>query len=72
VAVVRGDDHRAATLVGAAKAHRYDTAEDPVEARLADTFFEPARSRTGSGEWDAAAREGSTLGFEAAIAYALG
>src|SRR5204862_871569 len=34
VAVVDGDAERAATLLGAADAHRYDTPEDPVEARL--------------------------------------
>jgi predicted ATPase len=71
IAVVDGDDKRAATLVGAAHAHRYDTPEDPVEARLDETFFEPARTRCGTRAWDAAARDGSTLGFEDAIAYAL-
>jgi hypothetical protein len=71
VAVVHGDDKRAATLVGAADAHRYQNAEDPVEARLDDTFFEPARTRCGTRAWDAAAGDGSTLSFEDAIAYAL-
>jgi predicted ATPase/class 3 adenylate cyclase len=71
VAVVDGDDERAATLVGAADAHRYDRAEDPIEARLDETFFEPARTRCGSDTWNAAAREGSVLSFEDAIAYAL-
>jgi predicted ATPase/class 3 adenylate cyclase len=71
VAVVRGDDKRAATLVGAAEVHRYEKAEDPVEARLDATFFEPARARCGSEAWSAAAREGSALSFEEAIAYAL-
>jgi hypothetical protein len=71
VAVVYGDDKRAATLVGAADAHRYDRPEDPVKARLDETFFEPARARCGTDAWDAAAREGSALRFEDAIAYAL-
>ncbi|HSD77653.1 MAG TPA: adenylate/guanylate cyclase domain-containing protein [Solirubrobacteraceae bacterium] len=71
VAVVDGDDERAATLVGAADAHRYDKAADPVEARLDDTFFAPARARCGADAWDAAARAGSRLSFEDAIAYAL-
>jgi hypothetical protein len=71
IAVVDGDDKRAATLVGAADAHRYDQAEDPVEARLDETFFEPARTRRGTDGWNAAEREGSALSFEAAIAYAL-
>jgi hypothetical protein len=34
VAVVDGDDERAARLVGAADAHRYDRPEDAVDARL--------------------------------------
>jgi predicted ATPase/DNA-binding SARP family transcriptional activator len=71
VAAVSGDDTRAATLVGAADAHRYDQVEDPVEARLDETFFEPARTRGETDAWNAAAREGSVLGFEDAIAYAL-
>ena len=71
VAVVRGDDERAATLVGAAEGYRYAKAEDPVEARLDATFFEPARARCGTEAWSAAAREGSALSFEEAIAYAL-
>jgi hypothetical protein len=71
VAVVDGDDRRAATLVGASDAHRYDKAEDPVEGRLDETFFEPARTRCGTDAWNAAAREGSALSFEDATAYAL-
>jgi hypothetical protein len=68
---VHGDAKRAATLVGAADAHRYDKSEDPVEARLDETFFEPARARSRIDAWNTAAREGSTLSFEDAIAYAL-
>jgi predicted ATPase/class 3 adenylate cyclase len=71
VAVVYGDDKRAATLVGAADSHRYDKPADPVEARLDQTFFERARARCGADAWNAAAREGSMLSFEDAIAYAL-
>ena len=71
VAVVHGDDTRAATLIGAADAHRYQRAEDPVEGRLDETFFAPARRRCGTDAWNAAAREGSVLSFEDAIAYAL-
>jgi predicted ATPase/class 3 adenylate cyclase len=71
VAVVQGDAKRAATLIGAADAHRYERPEDPVEARLDETFFEAARTRCGTDAWNAAAREGSTLSFEDAIAYAL-
>src|SRR4051812_27844776 len=71
VAVVHGDAKRAATLVGAADAHRYDTPKYPVDARLDETFFEPARARCGSDAWNAGARKGSVLSFEDAIAYAL-
>ena len=71
IAVASGDDKRAATLVGAADAHRYDQAEDPVQARLEGAFYEPARTRYGTDAWNAAAREGSALSFEDAIAYAL-
>jgi predicted ATPase/DNA-binding SARP family transcriptional activator len=71
IAVVDGEDTRAATLVGAADAHRYQEAEDPVESRLDETFFALARTRCGTPAWDAAARDGSTLSFDDAIAYAL-
>ncbi|MGZ6643383.1 MAG: adenylate/guanylate cyclase domain-containing protein [Solirubrobacteraceae bacterium] len=71
VAVVDGDGARAATLVGAAEAHRYDNAPGPVEARLDEAFFAPARSRLGTEAWNAAAREGNVLSFDEAIAYAL-
>jgi predicted ATPase/DNA-binding SARP family transcriptional activator len=72
VAVVNGDAKRAATLLGAADTHRYDTPEYPVDARLDETFFAPARTRCAPDAWNAAAREGSALSFEDAIAYALG
>jgi predicted ATPase/DNA-binding SARP family transcriptional activator len=71
VAVVDGDATRAATLVGAATAHRYEKTTDPVEARLDAEYFEPARMRYATDAWDDAAREGSLLRFEDAIAYAL-
>jgi predicted ATPase/DNA-binding SARP family transcriptional activator len=72
VAAIRGDDHRAARLSGAASAHPYGEAkEDPVATRLDAAFLEAARTRHGADAWDAAAREGATLSFENAIAYAL-
>jgi hypothetical protein len=71
VTVIRGDDHRAARLLGAAAEDRRDRAGDPVEARLDTEFFEPARTRHGAHAWDAAARDGGTLSFDNAIAYAL-
>jgi predicted ATPase/class 3 adenylate cyclase len=71
VAAVHGDDHRAARLVGAALAHRYGHPQDPVEDRLHERFLAPARARHGADRWDTAVREGSALGFEDAIAFAL-
>jgi predicted ATPase/class 3 adenylate cyclase len=71
VAVARGDDHRAARLLGAAAEDRRDRPEDPVDARLDTEFFEPARTRHGADAWDAAASDGGTLSFDDAIAYAL-
>jgi tetratricopeptide (TPR) repeat protein len=72
VAVLDGDLDRAARLRGAASAHRYEQRDDAIQARLQATFFAPARERYGAGVWDAAEREGAALGFEPAIAYALG
>jgi hypothetical protein len=71
LAAARGDDYRAARLLGAAAAHRYGQPEDPVDARLRTMFFEPARTRRGAAAWDGAARNGGALSFEDAIAYAL-
>ena len=71
IAAVQGDTNRVATLVGAAAAHRYDAPQDPVEARLDETFFEPARTQLGTDKWNGAARDGSAFSFEDAIAYAL-
>jgi hypothetical protein len=71
VAALGNDTHRAARLAGAAAAHRDDTPPDEVEARLAATFIEPARTYHGTAAWDAAARDGATLSLDDAIAYAL-
>jgi hypothetical protein len=71
VAAMRDDPHRAARLTGAAAAHRYGEPQDPVEARLHTTVFEPARTRCGTHAWDAAVRDGATLSLKDAIAYAL-
>jgi predicted ATPase/DNA-binding SARP family transcriptional activator len=71
IAVIDGDTKRTATLIGAAHAHRHEQAEDPVEARLDETFFDAARARSGSRPWDAAVRAGTSLTFDEAIAYAL-
>jgi hypothetical protein len=71
LSAVHGDDHRAARLVGAAAAHRYDQPQEAVDARLDALFFEVARTRCPADTWDAAVHEGGTLSFEDAIAYAL-
>jgi hypothetical protein len=71
VAGVRGDDERAARLLGAAAEDLHDRAKDAFDTRLDTEFFEPARTRHGTHAWDAAARDGGTLSFEDAIAYAL-
>jgi predicted ATPase/DNA-binding SARP family transcriptional activator len=71
IAALKGDGKRAATLVGAADAHRYNTPENALDARLEADFFEPARMQHRTDAWTAAAREGSELSFEGAIAYAL-
>jgi predicted ATPase len=71
VAVRHGDLDRAARLYGAAGAHHYGEPENPVDVRVCDTFFAPARARHGTDAWDGAARAGATLDFHDAIAYAL-
>lgn len=71
VASLLDDTDRAARLAGAATAHRDDKQKDEVEARVDATFIEPARARHGTAAWDAAAHDGATLSFDAAIAYAL-
>jgi hypothetical protein len=40
-------------------------------ARLHTAFLDPARIRHGTAAWDAAARDGTTLTLDVAIAYAL-
>ena len=45
--------------------------QDPVEARLDETFFEPARTQLGTDKRNGAARDGGAFSFEDAIAYAL-
>ena len=71
IATLRDDLDRAARLHGAAGAHRYGFPEDAVDARLATTYFNPARERLGAEAWDAAVREGAALGWDEAVAYGL-
>jgi predicted ATPase/DNA-binding SARP family transcriptional activator len=71
VAAGRDNDQRAARLFGAAAAHGEARPDDPVEARVKATIFEPARIRSGNDAWNAARRAGAELSFEDAITYAL-
>jgi hypothetical protein len=71
VAVNDGDANRAATLLGAATAHRYGEPDDALHARLETAFFKTARTRHGVEAWDAAACGGAALSFQDSIAYAL-
>jgi hypothetical protein len=66
-----GDLNRAARLYGASGAHRYGEPIDTVTARLAETYFAPARDRLGADAWDAVLREGAALSWDEAIAYGL-
>jgi hypothetical protein len=72
-AVAASDDkpEAAARLAGAGAAHRSRVPDDPLVARLDTTFLEPARTRFGAQEWDAAFGEGAALSLEEAIVYGL-
>ena len=71
IETIDGDLDRAARLCGASGAHRYGQPEDPVDARLASTYFEPARERLGAAAWDAAVRDGAALSWDEAVAFGL-
>jgi hypothetical protein len=71
VATVHDDARRAATLLGAADAHRYGAPADAIDDRLESTFFEVARARQGVEAWKGAIREGAALSLDDAIAYGL-
>jgi len=71
IETVDDDLDRAARLCGASGAHRYGWRVDTVDARLAATYFEPARGRLGAEAWDAAVREGAALSWDEAVAYGL-
>ena len=65
-----GQDDRAARLLGAATA--LGPLGDPdVVAQLEERFFGPARTRLGEPAWDEERREGSSMTFDEAIAFAL-
>jgi hypothetical protein len=70
-AASQGQDERGGRLLGAAGA--LGRLGDPdVVAQLHERFFRPARERHGEPAWDEAQRAGSALGFDEAIALAIG
>jgi hypothetical protein len=68
IAVRRGDPDRAAPLLGAATAIG-SVADADVNAQLEQRFFAHARRAPG---WNDAHAAGARMGFEEAIAFALG
>ena len=72
LAAAEDDLDRAATLTGAADAHRRHGACDAESvARLRDTFLEPARARLGADAWETARHAGAGMSLDDAVAYAL-
>jgi predicted ATPase/DNA-binding SARP family transcriptional activator len=71
VAACRGEEERAALLLGAAEALA-KVVDDAAGVRLEQEFFLPARERMGESRWDAAYTEGARLGFDEAVSLALG
>jgi predicted ATPase/DNA-binding SARP family transcriptional activator len=70
-AAARGQDDRAARLLGAATA--LGPLGDPdVVGQLEERFFAPARARLGEGRWDETSHAGAGLGFDEAIVIAIG
>jgi predicted ATPase/DNA-binding SARP family transcriptional activator len=70
-AAALGQDDRAARLLGAATALG-PLGDADVVAQLEERFFAPARARHGEGRWDEQRRAGAGLGFDEAIALAIG
>ena len=71
VAACRGDDERAARLLGAAESLAAYVLNDAIGARLEQEFFRPARERIGEARWGAAYADGARLGFDEAVSLAL-
>ena len=71
LAALHGDDKRAATLVGAAAAHRYDKARIRSRPGSRRRSSSPPAHGAALAPGTQPSREGSTLSFEDAIAYAL-
>jgi hypothetical protein len=70
-AASQGQDERAGRLLGAAGA--LGRLGDPdLMAQLRERFFRPARERHGEPAWDEAQGVGAGLGFDEAIALAIG
>jgi predicted ATPase/DNA-binding SARP family transcriptional activator len=70
-AAAEGDGDRAARLLGAATALG-PIGDRDVVGQLEERFFTRARADHGEGAWDDAARAGANLGFDEAIALAIG
>jgi hypothetical protein len=71
LAALCGESRSSARLAGAASAHRYDHAQDAIDARLDAQFIASSRRSLGPEAWDSAFREGSRLSLDAAIGEAL-
>jgi hypothetical protein len=71
LAAQRGESRSSARLAGAASAHRYDHAQNAIDARLDAEFYASSRRSLGPEAWDSAFREGSRLSLEGAIEEAL-
>ncbi|HEY4025844.1 MAG TPA: LuxR C-terminal-related transcriptional regulator [Candidatus Dormibacteraeota bacterium] len=74
VAAAEGDPRRALVLAGAAAAmHRVSGTEAPTAwGRLTDAWLGPARASLPGPEVEAARVEGDRMGFDAALAFAVG
>jgi hypothetical protein len=72
ISALRGDDDRAAQLLGAAQAQEKGGGEQPdVDDILEIRFFHQARARYGADRWDAMVHHGAALSFAQAIDYAV-
>jgi predicted ATPase/DNA-binding SARP family transcriptional activator len=71
IAATANELHRAARLTGAATAHRFGQAIDPVEQRLREHILNPARHRLGALNWEHAHASGRQLSFQDAITFGI-
>jgi hypothetical protein len=71
VAAARGEDERAAQLLGAAEGTRPERHNPAIARRLDDRCFDPARARLGEAQWRAANSAGAALTSRQAVDIAL-